>query len=305
MDYLDKPEKSSESDNVEQVPNLPDRPADAHKGDFGRIIVVAGSRGMSGAAGLAGLAALHTGAGLVTVATPMSVAPIVASGHPALMTVWLDEEDGRISRDGHDELKNFIASSQQRSCVMAIGPGLGQSPEICELVFDLLKSFEIPAVVDADALNAISSNIESFDRPADAATVLTPHPGEFSRLTGLTMKEINEDREQVAVTFANQLPKNTVVLLKGAKTVITNGAQSAINFTGNSGMATAGSGDVLTGVIASLLGQGMDPFSAAQLGAHLHGLAGDLAAKELGERYLTAVEIVKYLGPAMLADIDR
>lgn len=300
MDKPDKPDKSVVPGIVVQVPPLPDRPADAHKGDFGRVIVVAGSRGMSGAAILAGSAALHSGAGLVTVATPKCVAPIVAAGHPALMTWWLDEDHtGKISAAGHKQLRSYIGDFEKRNTVLAIGPGLGQSQEVRELVLDLLQSFDIPAVVDADALNALSSNMERFERPTGAATVLTPHPGEFARLTGLTMKEINDGREQVAVAFANQLPENTTVLLKGAKTVITDGEQLAINGTGNSGMATAGSGDVLTGVIASLIGQGMSAFAAAQLGAHLHGLAGDLAVNELGERFVTSVEILNHLGPAM------
>lgn len=300
MDYLDKPEKSTGSNTMGQLPNLPDRPADSHKGDFGRIIVVAGSRGMSGAAVLTGMAALHTGAGLVTVATPKSVAPIVAAGHPALMTVWLDEDEaGGISRDGHNQLKKFIGATEKRNCVLAIGPGLGRSPAICELVFDLLQSLDLPAVVDADALNALSSDIGKFERRSGAATVLTPHVGEFARLSGRTVEDIHADREKVAVEFANQMPPDTTVLLKGAKTIVTDGEQLAMNRTGNSGMATAGSGDVLTGVIASLIGQGMSAFPAAQLGAHLHGVAGDLAAKEFGTRYVTAVEIVKSLGSAI------
>lgn len=302
MDYLDKPEKSTGCNIMEQLPNLSERPADSHKGDFGRIIVVAGSRGMSGAAVLTGMAALHTGAGLVTVATPKSVAPIVAAGHPALMTVWLDEDEaGRISRDGHNQLKSFIDDSEKRNCVFAIGPGLGRSPAIRELVFDLLQSFDLPAVVDADALNALSSDIGKFERQNGAATVLTPHVGEFVRLSGRSAEEIHSDREKVAVELTNSLPANTTVLLKGAKTIVTDGEQLAMNRTGNSGMATAGSGDVLTGVIASLIGQGMSAFAAAQLGAHLHGLSGDLAAKEFGERYVTAVEIVKSLGAAIKA----
>ena len=304
MDNSNNPEKLSSPEIVMSLPQLKERPADSHKGDFGRVIVVAGSRGMSGAAVLTGMAALHAGAGLVTVATPRSVAPIVAAGHPALMTVWLDEDaDGRISREGHDQLKQFIDDSEKRNCVLAIGPGLGQSNAVDDsvrnLVFDLLQSLNIPAVVDADALNALASDIEKFERPSGSVTVLTPHAGEFARLSGLTAKEISEDRKKVAVEFAKRMPANTSVLLKGAKTVVTDGKQLALNSTGNSGMATAGSGDVLTGVIASLLGQGMSGFAAAQLGAHLHGLSGDLAAKELGERFVTAVEIVKYLSRAM------
>ena len=258
---------------------------------------------MSGAAILAGKAALHSGAGLATVATPKSAASIVASSHPSLMTIWLDEnQDGQISRDGHQTIRNRISELStypSNRVALAIGPGIGTGESVQDLVFDLLQSFDMPAVVDADALNCLANDLSRLSRPTGTKTVLTPHPGEMSRLTQRSAKDIQSSREQVAVDLARDLPSGTTVLLKGASTAITDGSQLAVNGTGNHGMATAGSGDVLTGIIASLMAQGMNGFAAAQLGAHLHGLSGDFAAREYGERFMTSQEIVNCLSTAI------
>ena len=278
-------------EQVTELPPLPQRLADAHKGDFGHILIVAGSRGMSGAATLAGRGALHAGAGLVTVATAVGVSHIVAASHPSFMTWRLDEDaDGRISESGATALLETVSGY----AAVGVGPGLGQSEGVRSMIRRLVAT-EMPMVFDADALNAIAETPVGVAKRS-SATVLTPHPGEMARLTGLTTGEIQQDRMTVASNFATQ--HKVVLLLKGTNTVITDGVRMAINTTGNHGMATGGSGDVLTGIITALIGQGMPAFEAAQLGAHVHGLAGDIAAEEFSARYMTSVEIADCLSAA-------
>ena len=285
---------SSSVQLVPTLPVLPIRTEDAHKGDFGRVLVVAGSRGMSGAACLAGTAALRGGAGLVTVAVPEGILPIVATYEPSYLTLALPEDSNGRIRTGAMARLNEALSSQS---AVAIGPGLGQSAGLLDLVGELYSSSPLPLVVDADALNLLAKRPYLLTRPEDGAPrILTPHPGEFARLTGLDATAIQQDRQRHAIEFARQY--RVVLLLKGRETIITDGVRLAINTTGNSGLATGGSGDVLTGLIAALLGQGMAPLEAAHLGAHLHGIAGDLAAEELSKPGLIASDLLHFLGRA-------
>jgi NAD(P)H-hydrate epimerase len=271
----------------EPLPKLLPRKADAHKGDFGTALIVGSSRGMSGAAALAGMAALRGGAGLVRIAVPDVCLETVASFEPSYMTVPLpNDAAGRIALAA---LPKIIELSTAAS-VLALGPGLGRSDELNQLVGRLYREIEKPMVVDADALNALSTQPEIIGKPG-GPRVLTPHPGEFARLVG---KKLDGDRRlEAAVELAARC--GVVVLLKGHRTLITDGTKQAINTTGNPGMASGGSGDILTGLITALLCQHLEPFAAAQLGAHLHGLAGDLAAKERGEVSLIARDLVEFL----------
>jgi ADP-dependent NAD(P)H-hydrate dehydratase len=281
-------------EQIHELPSAPARPQDAHKGTFGSALIIAGSEGMSGAARLAGQAALHGGAGLVTVAIPRSVAAIVAVDHPSYMTLRLAEDDaGRVTAGAIPA----IDKSLDRQTAVAIGPGLGQSKGVSDVVQHLYRHCALPLVVDADGLNGLSSKPTTIQgRAITAQRILTPHPGEFSRLTGLETIAIQAARQQHAVEFA--ATHDVVLLLKGAGTVITDGRRIAITSTGGPGLATGGSGDVLTGLIVSLLAQGMSGFAAAQLGAHLHGIAGEIAAQRYTDRFATSVELLRCLDQA-------
>ena len=253
---------------------LPDRPPDGHKGTFGHVLIIAGSRGMSGAAALAGCSALRGGAGLVTVAVPESIAPIVAGIEPSYLTLPLPEDaDGRIVAGAAAVIEPRLKSVD----AVAIGPGWGQSDALRLLAAELYRTLPGPLVVDADALNLLAGLSDPLQEHA-GPRVLTPHPGEFARLTGRDTATIQRNREPLAREFASR--HNVVLVLKGRRTIITDGATLHINPTGNSGMGTGGTGDVLTGLIAALLAQGLSPLDAARTGAHLHGLAGDLAAAD-------------------------
>lgn len=276
------------------LPTLPARPDKSHKGSFGSVLIVAGSRGMSGAAALSGLGALRGGAGLVTVAVPAGIQGIVASVEPSYLTLTLAEDDaGRISRLAASE----ILTRAKQTTSAAIGPGWGRSADLTELAQLLYMSIETPLVVDADALNALAASPGGFPKAPDAAPrILTPHPGEFARLTATDTKTVQADRQTLAADFARK--HGVIVVLKGHATVVTDGERAAINTTGNSGMATGGTGDVLTGLITALLAQGMPPFDAAHLGVHLHGLAGDLAAAQFGKPGMIASDLPGFLGQA-------
>ena len=278
---------------VESIPRLPPRSAEGHKGTFGTSLIIGGSRGMSGAPALAGLASLRSGCGLVFVACPIGIQPIVAAFEASYLTLGLAEDAaGRLSSDANSELDSQL----EKTDAVAIGPGLGQSTGLASFVADCYRMISVPAVFDADALNLLSQQKEEW--PAnEGPRILTPHPGEMSRLTGKTIAEIEKDREEAAVELAQK--KNCVVVLKGSQTVVTDGETLYLNTTGNSGLATGGSGDVLTGVIVSLLAQGIQPFLAAQLGVYFHGLAGDLAAGKLGARGVIASDLPLGVAEAM------
>jgi len=275
------------------LPTLPPRKADAHKGDFGRALLVGGSRGMSGAVALAGMAALRSGAGLVTLAVPDACLETVASFEPSYMTAPLVcDEAGRLRREAETEIGRLASLAD---CV-ACGPGLGRSPSLNELVLRLYETLPQPLVLDADGLNALAA---AGDRGASASAprILTPHPGEFRRLAGEPgARWSREELCQRAVDLAGR--RNWVLVVKGHRTLVTDGTRVTYNTTGNPGMATGGSGDVLTGVIAALAGQGLGPFQAAQLGVHVHGQAGDLAAAQLGQTSLIARDLIAFLPQA-------
>jgi len=279
---------------IESIPKLRPRAVDAHKGDFGKICIIAGSRGMSGAAALAGRAALRGGAGLVRVATPKSVLPIVASIEPSFTTIALAEDDeGRISGKAVSAVLDIAAEND----AAAFGPGVGISGGIRTVLEKLLEE-ELKLVIDADGLNNLAG-ITDWPARLKAKLVLTPHPGEMKRLwSGLFREPLPGEREEQAGQLARRT--KTVVALKGAGTVVTDGEKVYVNKTGNPGMATAGSGDVLTGVITALLGQGLSRFDSAVLGVYIHGLAGDIAAEKTGQVSLMATDIIEALGGAFM-----
>ena len=288
---------------VTAVPRPPDRADDAHKGDFGRVLIVAGSRGMAGAAALCGLGALRGGAGLVTVACPASLVNTVTTIEPGLMTFPLPEEGGHVRHWWHDWRHREF--DDQRFDAAAVGPGMGRREDARLAVRQMYCDCEFPLVVDADGLNAIpfAEQKDRWKAPEHFPRVLTPHPGEFARLLGggVTAKDVQADREILAVRFAAE--RGVVLLLKGHRTLVTDGDRLFENRTGNPGMATGGAGDVLTGLLAALIGQGMPPFDAACCAAHLHGRAGDLAAADLSRPGLIASDLPRYIAKAF-ADPD-
>lgn len=271
------------------LPRLAPRTPDSHKGDFGRALLIGGSQGMAGALGLAGLSTMRSGAGLTTLATASVCQTTVAGFEPSAMTVALPcDGEGRISLGAFPILASFL----EQATAIALGPGLGRSAELIEFVGRLYREVRQPMVVDADALNALAKQPDILPK-AGGPRVLTPHPGEFGRLIGTIPLD---QRESLAREFARK--NGLVVVLKGHRTVITDGMQLSLNTTGNPGMATGGTGDTLTGIITALLCQQLSPFDAARLGCHVHGLAGDLAAAELGETSLIASDLIKYLPTA-------
>jgi len=274
----------------EPLPRLPPRAVDAHKGDFGLALVVGGSRGMVGAVALAGMAALRSGAGLVRLAIPEACQDTVAGFDPSYMTTALPADaEGRLSSAARDRIVELANSAT----VVACGPGLGRSVELDRLVGWLYANLSGPMVLDADGLNALAGQPDVLAQPG-GPRILTPHPGEFARLLGTRTSA--EDRQAAAIGLAARC--GVVLVLKGHRTYVTDGKVATLNTTGNPGMATGGSGDVLTGVIAALWCQGLVPLDAARLGVHLHGLAGDLAAAQLGQVSLTAADLLRFLPQA-------
>lgn len=279
------------------LPQLPPRAQDSHKGDFGRALFIGGSRGMSGAVALAGIAALRSGAGLVTLAVPDVCLETVAHFEPSLMTAPLAcDAAGRLSAEAADRILELASTA---TCV-ACGPGLGRSEELTELVTWLYRTVKLPMVFDADGLTALAARSRALADPA-GPRVLTPHPGEFRRLAASEMPPSADagDRqtmEMQAVHMARH--SNSVLVLKGHRTLVTDGVRSAHNTTGNPGMATGGSGDVLTGVIVALICQGLAPLDAARLGVHIHGLAGDFAAQQRGQVSMIASDLPRFLPAA-------
>ncbi|MEZ5420158.1 MAG: NAD(P)H-hydrate dehydratase [Vicinamibacterales bacterium] len=268
------------------------RSPDAHKGDFGRVLVVAGSRGMTGAAVLAARSALRAGAGLVTLATPASVQPIVAAMGAEFMTLPLADEDGRVSVEAVEQVLAMDVD------VVAVGPGLGGGPAVTAFVRALLDRCETPLVVDADALNACAGDPGVLAGRDGRPLVITPHPGEMARLVGAAAADVQADRVGVAREFAAR--HQVTVVLKGYRTLIAlPDGDVFVNPTGTPGMATAGSGDVLTGMLAGTLAQLLDPPAAAQLATYLHGAAGELAEADEGEVAMVAGDIVRHIGDAV------
>jgi NAD(P)H-hydrate epimerase len=280
---------------ITNIPKLKPRATDAHKGDFGKVCIIAGSIGMSGAAALAGRAALRAGAGLVRVATAKSALPIVASIEPSYTTIPLPEDSaGRISAKAINTILNIIS---ENDC-LAFGPGIDTSNELQSVVETLIKQEDFHLVIDGDGLNNLSK-IKDWPEKLKANLILTPHPGEMKRLwQPLFREQLPADRQQQAAQLAQH--SKTIVVLKGAGTVVTDGQKAYVNKTGNPGMATAGSGDVLTGTITALIGQGLSNFDAAVLGVYIHGLAGDIAAEKTGQVSLITTDIIESLPKAFL-----
>jgi len=245
---------------------------------------------MAGAPALAGMAALRSGVGLLRIATASVCQATVAAFEPCAMTIALPADDGRIAGAALDQLRD----AAHEATAIACGPGLGRSDELTHLVGQLYRKLTVPMVVDADALNALSASPDALANRG-GPRVLTPHPGEFGRLIGRAKIPLDE-REPLAWEFAQK--HDLVLVLKGHQTVITDGRQLALNHTGNPGMATAGAGDVLTGIITALVCQGLAPFDAARLGVYVHGLSGDLAAAERGQVSLVATDLIAFLPPA-------
>jgi NAD(P)H-hydrate epimerase len=284
---------TSQVEVVTVLPALSPRPEDSNKGMFGEVLVIGGSRGMSGAAILCASAALRGGAGLVRLAVPEELLVIAACSNPCYLTVPLPQDgNGRIATRAAATILELAKAAD----VIAVGPGLGRGEALTSLVIQLLAEVQKPVVLDADGLNALEGRTEALNKHT-GPLVLTPHPGEFARLSGANVKTIQDHREEFAVPFAAE--HRVILVLKGHGTIVTDGRRIYINATGNAGMATGGTGDVLTGLIAALLGQGIDAFTAAQLGVHVHGLAGDLARDDLGEMSLIASDLIDYLPTAL------
>ena len=261
---------------------LPKRKPDTHKGDYGRVLLVAGSPGMCGAAALAAQAAYRSGAGLVYIACPASIAPILSAKQDCAV-VWPFDEKGAA-----DQLFSYAA----RCDAAVIGPGLSLAPAVVEAVRELVGGIEIPFVLDADGLNAFQEHPDLLAR-GKGARILTPHPGEASRLLKRPVGEVQAERKAAALELSKQFL--AVAVLKGHRTVVADGSKTFTNRTGNPGMATGGTGDVLAGVIGALLGQKLEPYHAACLGVEVHGRAGDLAARRVGEVSLMATDLLDSL----------
>lgn len=267
---------------------LPKRPATGHKGTFGHLGVIAGSAGMTGAAALSSEAALRSGAGLVTLACPAALNDILEVKLTEVMTYPLSGERDCLLTDNVEEILRLAQDWQ----ALVVGPGLGQNPQTVEAVRMLVRECRCPLVVDADALNALAGDPDILRGALPAPRILTPHPGEFSRLCGHPVKEIEAERFRLAREFA--LEHGVILLLKGARTLIVDPEGSVrINSTGNAGLASGGSGDVLSGLIGGLLVQGLSPFAAASLGAWLHGAAADLLAEDVGCAGILASDLLK------------
>ncbi len=268
------------------------------KNDFGHVLVVAGSPFLLGASALTALAAMRCGAGLVTVAIPHTLnLTLQKKICPVIMTLSLPQtKEQTFAAVALASLKKIW----NKFDAVAIGPGMGQNKSTQKFIRDFIAVCPKPMVIDADALNALANRANRGQRPifkikiGRCPPIITPHPGEMARLIGKSVKAVESDRKTIALNFARQ--NHCVVLLKGHRTIVASPEGKVyVNRTGNAGMATAGSGDVLTGMIAALLGQGMGPFEAAKTGAYLHGKAGDLAVKTIAQASLIAADLIECL----------
>lgn len=263
---------------------LPDRPVTAHKGDFGRILLLCGSRGYTGAAALAAMGALRSGAGLVYLAVPESIYEIEAVKLTEPVISPLPDENGTYAVSARTQVLSLLDNKD----AVLIGPGIGQSEGSFSVVRTVLEAFSGPVVLDADGINVMNAHKDIL-RDRTSPTILTPHAGEFQRFGGI----LTEERAASAAAMARNL--GVIVLLKGHETVITDGKRCYRNPSGNPGMATGGSGDVLAGIITALLGQGVPPLEAAACGAWLHGAAGDICAKEIGQYGMLPSDMLRVL----------
>ncbi len=270
------------------------RKEDSHKGDYGKVLVVAGSRGMTGAACLTAMGALRAGSGLVTCAVPETLNGVMETKLTEVMTlpVAAGADGSAFSKKAEKE----ILEASEKCDVVAMGPGLGQSQDVHKLVRALLRKLGVPVVLDADGLNVMEGEAETI-KGRKAATVITPHPGEAARLLGKKTSDVQKERVGSAKRLADIT--GAVVCLKGHGTVVVSPeGETFVNDTGNSGMATGGTGDVLTGIIASFIGQGLNAYSAAVSGVYLHGLAGDIAAQKKGIFSMIASDVLDSLNEA-------
>jgi len=267
---------------------------DAHKGDFGHVLIVAGSSGKSGAASLAGIGSIRSGAGLVTVASPKSCQGIIAGAAPDYMTESLAE-----TPEGLVDFAALEAVLSMESDVVAVGPGLGIGPSVSAFVHGLLERVGTPIILDADALNAFVGDVDRLHGRDGLDVVITPHPGEMARLLGTTVDDVQANRVEIARQFA--AAHHLHVVLKGYRTVIaTPNGDVFLNLTGNPGMAVGGTGDVLTGVLAAWSAQLLDADAACKVAVYVHGLAGDIAEIDKGEISMSASDLTDHLGTALL-----
>lgn len=270
------------------------RQEDTHKGDYGRVLVIAGSLGMSGAAYLCSQAAMISGCGLVELAAPKSINTILETKTTEVITYPQEE-----TKEGTLNIKAFDSLMQlsQKADVVAIGCGLKNHTQVKNLVKKLIKNLDLPLVIDADAINSIADNV-SLLKEAKRDIIITPHPGEMARLIKANTNAVRSERIKLAKRFS--LKYNVITVLKGHQTVVVDKVgDEYVNTTGNPGMATAGAGDVLTGMIASFIAQGLKPFGAAKLGVYLHGLSGDIAASRKGQVSLIASDILECIPKAI------
>ncbi|NLK20651.1 MAG: NAD(P)H-hydrate dehydratase [Epulopiscium sp.] len=272
---------------------IPKRPPRSNKGTYGRVQVIAGSKGMTGAAALSCKGAFRIGAGVVNLAVPESINYVLEEKLTEAITTPLPEDSGKICEKSFDTIKSQL----EKATVIAVGPGMGQTLEIVKFMEKLITNTTVPLVVDADGINAIAKNINML-KNLRVPVVLTPHPGEMGRLTGKSIEEILSEPIEIVREFCHRW--NIILVLKDARTIIGHpDGEIYINTTGNSGMAVAGSGDVLTGIISGLIAQGMNPYKAAVLGTFLHGKAGDLVANELGLHGMLAGDICNCIPKAI------
>ncbi|NLV16514.1 MAG: NAD(P)H-hydrate dehydratase [Syntrophomonadaceae bacterium] len=279
---------------------FPPRPHESHKGTFGHTVVIGGSTGMTGAVALASAAALKVGAGLVTAAVPESLAPIIEGALAEVMTIPLPENRYKsIAQESFPVIETLL----ERASVCAVGPGLSRYAEAGSIVRFILERSGVPIVIDADGLNALCEDNSILEK-RQVPIVLTPHPGEMARLLGKTIEYVQSNRLKVAREAAMEW--GVTIVLKGANTVVADpGGELYLNVTGNPGMATAGSGDVLTGVISGLISQGLRPNVAASIGVYLHGKAGNLVKERNGERGLVAGDMVRILAEVIKGIEDK
>ena len=263
---------------------LPDRKPDSHKGDYGKILLLCGSRGYTGAAALAATGALRSGAGLVYLAVPESIYAIEACKLTEAIVLPLPDEGGTIAMSALPEIRRLLPKMD----AVLIGCGLGQSEGTRAVLETVLREFSGPVVVDADGINLLAKHMDIL-RERHAPTILTPHTGEFVRIGG------DNKADRVSETLRFAMKYGCILLLKGHETVISDGKETYVNQTGNPGMAVGGSGDVLSGIIVSLLGQGIEPLKAAACGAWLHGKAGDICAEEIGQYGMLPTDLVEVL----------
>ncbi len=285
IDSIEILTNQTDNDFIQAV--IPKRKAEFNKGSCGKVLIISGSTGMAGSGCITAKASLRTGSGLVYLAVPSSLVNIYQSVVPEAVAINLEDDEGIIS----DRSGSTIIKMLEKCDVAAVGPGLSTAESIYNIINLIAENSRIPLVLDADVLNVLSKNTDIFKR-FQKDVVITPHPGEMSRLTGLDISYIQDNRIEVARKYASQW--GVVVVLKGARTIIADkNGELYINCTGNSGMATAGSGDALTGIIASLIGQGTGAFEAAVAGVYLHGIAGDIAADAKGQHGVNAMDIVE------------